>query len=245
MTSAKQIQRYKRWLLGYGPEAEEWPIVKKAEAYLNRRNGLYRQTQRVVDLVPWPYENVPSERVALLLQQYEEVLRPALWRVLKNKDAVWEHGVLTRRDHTYEEAYTIGQDEIRSAAERPTDSMGILPFVMYTLEYFSDRWTFGRLGRMDAMIDALREQENMMATPNPRYVNYARVHGNSHTEQLTVDAEKYPGGKMTGFILWSTSQLRIWRSLNGREPDSKLSEADYVAYDAYLDALPVKENTNA
>lgn len=38
---------------------------------------------------------------------------------------------------------------------------------------------------------------------NPRYVAYAHANGCTPSGMLVVDAERYPGGKMCGFVLWN------------------------------------------
>lgn len=47
---------------------------------------------------------------------------------------------------------------------------------------------------------------------NPRFVAYCVAHGRSPEEMLAHDAERFPGGKMTGFIVWISQQVREWRS---------------------------------
>jgi hypothetical protein len=37
---------------------------------------------------------------------------------------------------------------------------------------------------------------------NPRYFEYARKHGRTPSEMLAHDEVRWPGGCMTGFILW-------------------------------------------
>jgi hypothetical protein len=37
---------------------------------------------------------------------------------------------------------------------------------------------------------------------NPRYLAYCRAHGRTPAEMLEHDDKEWPGGKMTGFILW-------------------------------------------
>ncbi len=43
---------------------------------------------------------------------------------------------------------------------------------------------------------------------NPLYVDYARSHGLSADEMLARDREQYPGGCMTGFILFVADMKR-------------------------------------
>ena len=46
---------------------------------------------------------------------------------------------------------------------------------------------------------------------NSRYLEYARVHGESDPEtMLAKDRETYPGGVMCGFTLWIQRKWREW-----------------------------------
>ena len=47
---------------------------------------------------------------------------------------------------------------------------------------------------------------------NPRYVAYAQAHGNTPQEQQDADAARWPGGCMTGYILWIDERLREFRA---------------------------------
>jgi hypothetical protein len=42
---------------------------------------------------------------------------------------------------------------------------------------------------------------------NPRYVLYAKAHGEQPEDILLRDEEAYPGGKMCGFILWMRRRI--------------------------------------
>lgn len=69
----------------------------------------------------------------------------------------------------------------------------------------------------------------------PRYVNYARVHDRVPEEQLAWDRERWPGGCMTGFIIWSERRLTEFFGadcLNRHVPAGRWPE-----YDAWLDGL--------
>lgn len=42
---------------------------------------------------------------------------------------------------------------------------------------------------------------------NPRYVAYAKAHGQKPADMLKHDEEAWPGGKMCGFILWIREKI--------------------------------------
>jgi hypothetical protein len=57
------------------------------------------------------------------------------------------------------------------------------------------------------------------------------------------DSETYPGGVMTGFVLWSQENLRNWKAANAERASVRLtgvpeamSEAEFAEYDAWLAA---------
>jgi len=86
---------------------------------------------------------------------------------------------------------------------------------------------------------------------NPRFVEYARVHGRTAEAQLAFDDERYPGGRMCGFILWNGDRLREWKKLvdypcycdyrgNPIPGDYwPLTDLYHAQYNAWLAVLPV------
>jgi len=69
----------------------------------------------------------------------------------------------------------------------------------------------------------------------PRDVVYAAAHGNSPEGQLKVDKEKWPGGCMTGFVLWNSERLHEWKTETGFYLSGKvMSEKLYDEYDQWL-----------
>lgn len=71
---------------------------------------------------------------------------------------------------------------------------------------------------------------------NPRFLAYARAHDLDPDEMLALDAERYPGGKMAGFIVWIGERWRAWASAVGRRNLEMLSDADHAAFDEWLGA---------
>lgn len=47
---------------------------------------------------------------------------------------------------------------------------------------------------------------------NPRFLAFARVHGRTPVEQLAHDDERWPGGRMAGFITWLGGQRSAARA---------------------------------
>jgi len=67
---------------------------------------------------------------------------------------------------------------------------------------------------------------------NPRYVAYARSHGNDPDDQLVADIARWPGGRMTGFLTWMSARWSEWETETGHT--GTRTDADQVAFDAWL-----------
>lgn len=68
----------------------------------------------------------------------------------------------------------------------------------------------------------------------PRYRAYSRAQGSATPmDQLARDTVCWPGGNMTGFILWCGQRWAEWRALTGRTAPADL--ADHAAFDAWLE----------
>jgi hypothetical protein len=70
---------------------------------------------------------------------------------------------------------------------------------------------------------------------NPRYLAYCRAQGLTPAETMTRDEQVWPGGKMCGFILWSSAALEECR----REHPEYFMDGhllQHKAYDAWLDS---------
>ena len=70
----------------------------------------------------------------------------------------------------------------------------------------------------------------------PRYLAYCKEHGNTPENQLAQDGNTYPGGRMTGFMLWISKQKRAFKQAS---PQSFLHGdiADQKAFDLFLGIL--------
>lgn len=77
---------------------------------------------------------------------------------------------------------------------------------------------------------------------NPRWVNYARVHGRTPEDQLTHDRKAWPGGSMCGFILWGRAQIGTFGKAHP-EAFTCGRLVDHESYDRWLDALPLESET--
>lgn len=75
-----------------------------------------------------------------------------------------------------------------------------------------------------------------------RYTTYAAYHGRTPEEMLAYDDEKWPGGRMCGFILWHSEKLQAFfkghpecahKDYDGR---FHLYEHDHPVFDAWLKA---------
>lgn len=79
--------------------------------------------------------------------------------------------------------------------------------------------------------------EDAVEERNPRYVCYATAHGRSPDGMLVYDAQRFPGGKMAGFICWIEERWEEWerdRPVHERRPWATLREELRSAFDAWL-----------
>lgn len=61
---------------------------------------------------------------------------------------------------------------------------------------------------------------------NSLYQVYCRENGNDETRQLELDEQRWPGGKMCGYMMWCGEKWSQWRTLKGFSRDRVLSEAE-------------------
>jgi len=79
-----------------------------------------------------------------------------------------------------------------------------------------------------------------------RYLSYCRAHDNTPAEQRAIDDADWPGGIMTGFILWNNEIVRKWKEELGLigKNDRPLLSCEIEALDEYLDeTYPIEEPT--
>ena len=69
----------------------------------------------------------------------------------------------------------------------------------------------------------------------PRYTAYAQAHGRSPDQMLEFDSERYPGGKMCGFILWIDAKWSEWATVTGhprsKDRNAPIWPGDHAAFD--------------
>jgi hypothetical protein len=74
----------------------------------------------------------------------------------------------------------------------------------------------------------------------PRYAEYCRAHNRAPSRMLEDDTARWPGGKMTGFILWLGARLqayceqRGWKRTASGSNDHIWSEQDHADFEAWL-----------
>lgn len=69
---------------------------------------------------------------------------------------------------------------------------------------------------------------------NVRYVFYAQAHGRGPDDMAEHDKVRWPGGRMTGFILWINEQWEKWNQLHKRVQWDPKTPEDHTHFDAWL-----------
>lgn len=79
---------------------------------------------------------------------------------------------------------------------------------------------------------------------NSRYVAYARAHGKTPEAMAQADKAAWPGGSMTGFILWIAKQRRQFAALH---PDKMMGDAvrDQAAWSEFLNTAATEQEEAA
>lgn len=77
-----------------------------------------------------------------------------------------------------------------------------------------------------------------MTITNPRYINYARVHGRTPEQQLEQDRKDWPGGVMVGFTQWNKARLLECSHIHP-EAFYMGNLVDHEVYDRWLDQYEV------
>jgi hypothetical protein len=70
---------------------------------------------------------------------------------------------------------------------------------------------------------------------NPRYLAYAREDGLEPDQALARDVERWPGGKMCGFMLWVGERWREWDARHGHGQSHVRDAHEHRAFDAWLE----------
>ena len=71
---------------------------------------------------------------------------------------------------------------------------------------------------------------------NPRYLAYCKAHGNTPDAQMELDVKAWPGGCMTGFILWMGARWAEFHKMtqNAYRLHAGTTRDGHKAFDAWL-----------
>lgn len=76
---------------------------------------------------------------------------------------------------------------------------------------------------------------------NRRYLAYCRAQGTPDPDAMIErDHERWPGGPMTGYILWIRERWAEWATANKRDRNH-LTDEDHAAFDAWLADQPAHQ----
>lgn len=69
---------------------------------------------------------------------------------------------------------------------------------------------------------------------NPRWLAYCAANGRSPDAQAAHDEEAWPGGRMTGYILWISAKWREWCDLVKLPRGHYMGPVEHKAFDVFL-----------
>ena len=71
---------------------------------------------------------------------------------------------------------------------------------------------------------------------NPRYLAYVRSQGMTTEESRAADETMYPGGRMTGFVLWLSLKWQAWDAMH-KHPTHHVRDAkEHAEFDEWIGA---------
>lgn len=126
-------------------ERYPWRIHEAAQGYLDRRRGTpYKRTLRIVrEIGRGPHDAEQIERLVTLWDEH----RPYIWHAIRGMQ--WFSRKLV---DPIKHGHTLGLRDIDGSAEPLSE------LIIKDLCYYSDRWCVWRFGRIDVMIEHLRQE---------------------------------------------------------------------------------------
>ena len=80
---------------------------------------------------------------------------------------------------------------------------------------------------------------------NPRYLAYCKMMGYETVEEALAQEEiEWPGGKMTGFILWINAMWAKWNKINKHPPREPHDNTQHKEFDIWLQNKNLKNTGN-
>lgn len=71
---------------------------------------------------------------------------------------------------------------------------------------------------------------------SPRFAAYARSQGLAAQQALEADTERYPGGQMTGFILWISAKWQAWDAMHKHASNHVRDAKEHGEFDEWIGA---------
>lgn len=130
-------------------------LFHKAIDYLDRRDNVYKRTQRLTRLIEDYDKSETVNNLEKFIQGWSD-LRPYVIKHVGYRDYPYD---------THELMKEAGEREIKrwlvnENKEDNTDLCDLIRWTYFTIRYFSDRWCLTRVGRADALVAEIKRRLN-------------------------------------------------------------------------------------